>query len=166
MCVRTRHALRNYGPTSPKPHSNGLGPHRHARLSYTSPQTHQAKESRLVNKPTKCVPLFPMWDKLKHLKHFFTFTLFLQSPTECRHERRNFWRKIESNASVLVPKGYEPVLGQISIESQNTMKINFYELVFLNVTQGTFIHIGFLNYTTSSIKRIGTNRSCSLLGYS
>ena len=48
-----------------------------------------------------------------------------------------------------MPKGYELVLGQISIESQNTVKINFYELVFLNVTQWTFIHIGFLNYTTS-----------------
>ena len=48
-----------------------------------------------------------------------------------------------------MPKGYELVLGQISIESQNTVKINFYELVFLDVTQGTFIHIGFLNYDTS-----------------
>ena len=45
----------------------------------------------------------------------------------------------------MVPK----VLGQISIESQNTVKINFYEPVFLDVTQGTFIHIGFLNYNTS-----------------
>ena len=59
------------------------------------------------------------------------------------------WRKKEFNASVLVPKGYELVLGQISIKSQNTVKINFYELVFLDVTQWTFIHIGFLNYTTS-----------------
>ena len=90
-----------------------------------------------------------MWDKLKYLKRLFTFTLFLQSPTKCRREGRKFWRKIESNASVLVPKGYEPILGQISIESQNMIKINFYELVFLDVTQGTFIHIGFLNYTTS-----------------
>ena len=49
----------------------------------------------------------------------------------------------------MVPKGDEPVLGQISIESQNTVKINFYEPVFLDVTQGTFIHIGFLNYDTS-----------------
>ena len=40
-------------------------------------------------------------------------------------------------------KGYEPVLGQISIESQNTVKINFYEPVFLDVTQGTFIHMVF-----------------------
>ena len=46
-----------------------------------------------------------------------------------------------------MPKGYEPVLGQISIELQNTVKINFYEPVFLDVTQWTFIHIGFLNYT-------------------
>ena len=46
--------------------------------------------------------------------------------------------KIESNASVLVPKGYELVLGEISIKSQNTVKINFYEPVFLNVTEGTF----------------------------
>ena len=59
------------------------------------------------------------------------------------------WRKKEFNASVLVPKGYELVLGEISIKSQNTMKINFYELVFLDVTQWTFIHIGFLKYTTS-----------------
>ena len=84
-----------------------------------------------------------MWDKLKHLNRIFTFTLFLQSPTKCRREGRKFWRKIESNASGLVPKGYEPILGQISIESQNMVKINFYELVFLDVTQGTFIHIGF-----------------------
>ena len=49
----------------------------------------------------------------------------------------------------LVPKGYEPVLGQISIESQNMVKIIFYKLVFLYATQGTFIHISFLNYTTS-----------------
>ena len=48
-----------------------------------------------------------------------------------------------------MPKGYEPVLGQISIESQNMVKINFYEPVFLDVTQDTFIHIGFLNFTTS-----------------
>ena len=40
-------------------------------------------------------------------------------------------------------KGYEPVLGQISIESWNIVKVNFYEPVFLDVTQGTFIHIGF-----------------------
>ena len=52
-------------------------------------------------------------------------------------------RKKKSNALVLVPKGYEPILGQISIESQNTVKINFYESVFLDVTRGTFIHIGF-----------------------
>ena len=38
------------------------------------------------------------------------------------------------NASILVPKGYEPALGQISIESQNTVKINLYEPVFLDVT--------------------------------
>ena len=80
-------------------------------------------------------------------------------------EKKN-WRKKESNASVLVPEGYEPVLGQISIESQNMVKINFYEPVFLDLTQGTFIHIGFLNYTTSCTKRVGTNRSCALLGYS
>ena len=72
----------------------------------------------------------------------------------------------ESNASVLVPKCYEPVLGQISIESQNMMKINFYEPVFLDVTQGTSIHISFLNYTTSCTKRVGTNRLCALPGYS
>ena len=48
-----------------------------------------------------------------------------------------------------MPQGYEPVLGQTSIESQNTVKINLYEPVFLDVTQGTFTHIGFLNYTTS-----------------
>ena len=48
-----------------------------------------------------------------------------------------------------MPKGYEPVLRQISIESQNMVKINFYEPVFLNVIQGTFIYIDFLNYTTS-----------------
>ena len=42
-----------------------------------------------------------------------------------------------------MPKGYEPVLGQISIESQNMVKINFYEPVFFYVTQGTFIHISF-----------------------
>ena len=59
------------------------------------------------------------------------------------------WRKKEFNASVLVPKGYELILGQISIKSKNTVKINFYELVFLDVTQWTFIHIGFLKYTTS-----------------
>ena len=44
----------------------------------------------------------------------------------------------------MVPKGYEPVWGQISIESQNTVKINFYEPVFLDVTQGNFIHMVFL----------------------
>ena len=49
-------------------------------------------------------------------------------------------------------KGYEPVLGQIGIELQNMVKINFYEPVFLYVTQGTFIHIGFLDYTTSCTK--------------
>ena len=76
------------------------------------------------------------------------------------------WRKKESNALVRVPKGYEPVIGQIRIESQNTVKINFYELVFLDVTQRTFIHIGFLNFTMSCIKRVGTNRSCALPGYS
>ena len=72
----------------------------------------------------------------------------------------------ESNASVLVPKCYEPVLGQISIESQNMMKINFYELVFLDVTQWTFIHIGFLNFITSCTKQVGTTRSCALPRYS
>ena len=77
-----------------------------------------------------------------------------------------FLRKKESNASVLVPKGYEPVLGQITIESQNIVKINFYEPVFLDVTQGTFIHIGFLNFTTSYKKRVSTNRPCALPGYS
>ena len=77
-----------------------------------------------------------------------------------------FFRKKEPNASVLVPKGYELVLGQISIESQNMVKINFYEPVFLDVTQWTFIHIGFLNYTMSCTKPVGTNRSCVLLGYS
>ena len=66
----------------------------------------------------------------------------------------------------MVPKGYEPVWGQISIESQNTVKINFYEPVFLDVTQETFIHIGFLNFTTSYTKRVGTNRSCAPPGYS
>ena len=79
MHMLTQRTLRNSDPTSPKPHSNGLGPHGRVRLSYTSPQAHQAKESGLVNKPTKSVPLFLMWDKLKHLKHLFTFTLFLQS---------------------------------------------------------------------------------------
>ena len=76
------------------------------------------------------------------------------------------WRKKESNALVRVPKGYEPVIGQIRIESQNTVKINLYELVFLDGTQETFIHIGFLNFTTSCTKRVGTNRPCTLLGYS
>ena len=77
-----------------------------------------------------------------------------------------FFEEKKSNALVLVPKDYEPVLGQISIESQNTVKTNFYELVFLDVTQETFIHIGFLNFTTSCIKRVGTNRLCALPGYS
>ena len=66
----------------------------------------------------------------------------------------------------MVPKGDEPVLGQISIESKNMVKINFYEPVFLYVTQGTLIHIGFLNYTTSCTKQVGTNRPCALPGYS
>ena len=81
-------------------------------------------------------------------------------------KRQKQWRKKESHASVLVPKGYEPILGQISIESQNTVKINFYEPMFLDVTQGTFIHIGFLNFTTSCTKQVGTNRSYALPGYS
>ena len=38
--------------------------------------------------------------------------------------------------------------------------------MFLDVTQETFIHIGFLNFTMSCTKRGGTNRPCALPGYS
>ena len=42
-----------------------------------------------------------------------------------------------------MPKDYELVLGQISIESQNMVKINLYEPVFFYVTQETFIQLVF-----------------------
>ena len=62
-------------------------------------------------------------------------------------KRKKIWRKKESNALVLVPEGYEPVLGQISIESQNTVKTYFMNMVFIKSKHSTLVNA---EYTLST----------------
>ena len=71
----------------------------------------------------------------------------------------DFWRRIAPLTYLLHMSFRSPPTCDISAIFRQ------YFLTFSSL-QGTFIHIGFLNYTASCTKHVGTNRPCALLGYS